>query len=461
MAIAVTRPLAAPRGLPPGPKGRFLIGSLLELGSDWFGFLRKAAQDYGDVVFFRFGHVPICLLTHPDGVEQVLVTNASNFVKSRAYRALSRILGNGLLTNEGEQWHQQRKLIQPAFRHESLVPYAKVMIEAADRTFAPWCDGETRDIHKDMMRATLEIVAGTLLGCDASEKAKTVSAALEVVANKFLNQASLAFLLPSGLPLPGALSLQRAIRVLDRIIYDIIRERRSSGQSKGDLLDTLLRARDQETGQMSDAQLRDELKTLFLAGHETTAITLSWTTYLLAQHPEVDAQLADELDTVLSGRPPTFEDLAKLRYTEMVIKESMRLYPPVWGFSRKAIRAFEVDGYQLPGRTNAFLMQWVTHRDPRFFPEPEKFDPSRWRDDPIRSGKIPRFAYFPFGGGPRVCVGAAFAMLEATLLLARISQRFRFAPVPDLPAEIRPSVTLRPKDGIKVVLKERSRARAN
>ena len=461
MAIAVTTPVATPRGLPPGPKGRFLIGSLLDLGSDWFGYLRKCEQDYGDVVFFRFGGVPICLLTHPDAVEQVLVTNSSNFVKSRAYRAISRILGKGLLTNEGEPWQRQRKLIQPAFRHESLVPYARVMVESADRVFGRWRDGETRDIHKDMMRATLEIVASTLLGCDASEKAKTVSAALEVVAEKFLNQASLAFLLPAGLPLPGALSLQRAIRVLDRIIYDVIRERRTSGQTRGDLLDTLLRAQDRETGQMSDAQLRDELMTLFLAGHETTAIALSWTTYLLAQHPEVDAQLAEELDTVLGGRAPAFEDLPKLRFTEMVIKESMRLYPPVWGFSRQALRAFEVDGYQLPAGTNAFMMQWVTQRDPRFFPEPEKFDPLRWREDPVRSGKIPRFAYFPFGGGPRVCVGAAFAMLEATLLLARISQRFRFSVAPGERAEIHPSVTLRPKRGIKLVLHRRNGTPAN
>lgn len=461
MAVSVTRLVAAPKGLPPGPKGKFLIGSLLDLGSDWFGYLEKCARDYGDVVFFRFGRAPICLLTHPDGIEQVLVTDAPNFVKSRGYRALTRILGNGLLTNEGDAWQRQRKLIQPAFRHESLVPYATVMIEAADRVFGSWRDGETRDIHKDMMRATLEIVARTLLGCDASEKAKTVGAAMEVVAEKFMNQASLAFLVPAGLPLPGTLSLQRAIGVLDGIIYDIIGERRASGRSDGDLLDTLLRAHDHESGQMSDRQLRDELMTLFLAGHETTAIALSWTVYLLAKDPEVAAQLEEQLEAVLASRAPGFEDVSKLRFTEMVIKESMRLYPPVWGFSRRALRPFEVSGYQLPVGTNVFLMPWVTHRDARFFPEPERFDPLRWREDPIRSGKIPRFAYFPFGGGPRVCVGASFAMLEATLLLARLTQRFRFGVPPGQAPEIRPSVTLRTKSGIKVVLHKRKSTVAN
>jgi len=282
-----------------------------------------------------------------------------------------------------------------------------------------------------------------------------------VVAEKFMNQASLAFLLPAGMPLPGTVSLQRAIGVLDRIIYDIIGERRASGRPGGDLLDTLLRTNDGESGQMSDRQLRDELMTLFLAGHETTAIALSWTVYLLAQHPEADAALAEELETVLGGRAPEFEDLTRLRFTEMVIKESMRLYPPVWGFSRRALGAFEIDGYRLPAGTNTFLMQWVTHRDARFFPDPLRFDPSRWREDPIRSGKIPRFAYFPFGGGPRVCVGASFAMLEATLLLARFAQRFRFSVPPGKPSQIQPSVTLRPQSGVKVMLHRRQRRMVN
>ena len=453
MASADTKFLRMPIRRPPGPKGRLLIGSLLELGTDWLGFLSKCAREYGDVVFFRFAHVPVVLLTHPEHIEQVLVANASYFSKSRGYRALERIAGKGLLTSEGEEWRRQRKLIQPAFRHDCLVPYAAAMVEGADRVLEAWHDGDVRDIHGDMMRTTLDIVARTLLGCDASNEAKTVADALEVVAEKFLEQASLAFLLPASLPLPSRLSLQRAVRRLDGIIYEIIRRRRASRRSTEDLLDTLLRAKDQDARHMSDAQLRDELKTLFLAGHETTAIALSWTFYLLAQHPEVDAQLAEELEAVLGNRPPGFDDVPRLRYTEMVIKESMRLYPPAWGMSRQANQPLQIAGYELAAGTTVFLVPWITHRDPRFFPESERFDPSRWRDDPIRTGKIPRFAYFPFGGGPRVCVGAAFAMLEATLLLARIAQRFRFAP--GQPTEIRATATLRPRQGIRVVLHER------
>ena len=455
MAAADTKFSRMPGQRPPGPKGRLLVGSLLELGTDWLEFLSKSAREYGDVVFFRFAHVPIVLLTHPDHIERVLVANASDFSKSRGYRALERIVGKGLLTSEGEEWRRQRKVIQPAFHHDCLVPYAAAMVEAADRVLEGWHDGDVRDIHRDMMGTTLDIVARTLLGCDASNRAKTVGAALEVVAERFLEQASLAFLLPASLPLPSRLSLQRAVRKLDGIVCEIIRSRHASGKSKPDLLDTLLRARDQDARHMSDAQLRDELKTLFLAGHETTAIALSWTLYLLAQHSEIDAQLAEELKAVLGNRAPGFDDVPRLRYTEMVIKESMRLYPPVWGMSRQANQPFQVAGYELAAGTTVFLVPWITHRDPRFFPEPERFDPSRWRDDPIRTGKMPRFAYFPFGGGPRVCVGAAFAMLEATLLLARMAQRFRFAT--SQPAEIRATATLRPKEGIRVVLHERRR----
>jgi cytochrome P450 len=447
-----------PLDRPPGPKGRLLVGSLLELGTDWLGFLSQCSREYGDVVFFRLAHVPIVLLTHPDHIEQVLVANAADFSKSRGYRALERIVGKGLLTSEGEQWRRQRKVIQPAFRHDCLVPYAAAMVGAADRVLQAWHDGDVRDIHGDMMRTTLDIVARTLLGCEASKEAKTVADALEVVAEKFLEQARLAFVLPARLPLPSRLSLKRAVRRLDEIIYEIIRRRRASGRSKEDLLDTLLQARDQEGCQLSDTQLRDELKTLFLAGHETTAIALSWTFYLLAQHPEIDAQLCEELEAVLGNRAPGFADVPRLRYTEMVIKESMRLYPPAWGMSRQAKQPFEVGGYQLAAGTTVFLVPWITHRDRRFFPEPERFDPFRWRDDPIRTGRIPRFAYFPFGGGPRVCVGAAFAMLEATLLLARIAQRFRFTT--GQPAEIQATVTLRPKQGVRVVLHERRHAAA-
>jgi cytochrome P450 len=258
-------------------------------------------------------------------------------------------------------------------------------------------------------------------------------------------------LFPFDIPVRFARREWRAIRELNEIIGNIIRERRASDQPREDLLEMLLRARDADNNPMSDAQLRDEVMTLFLAGHETTAIALSWACYLIAQNPHIEKKLAEELRAVLGDRVPAPEDLPRLRYTEMVFKEAMRLYPAVWGIGRRAVNACDLGGYRVPAASNIFILQWRTQRDPRFFPDPERFDPERWREDPVRSGKIPRFAYFPFGGGSRVCVGAAFAMMEATLLLAMIQQKYHLEVVPGHPIEVFASVTLRPKYGIRVI----------
>jgi cytochrome P450 len=274
--------------------------------------------------------------------------------------------------------------------------------------------------------------------------------------DRFVANASAALLFPFDIPVFFARREQRAIRELNKIIGGIIRERRSTDQPREDLLDMLLAARDADGEPMSDAQVRDEVMTLFLAGHETTALALSWACYLIAQDAHIEAMLAEELRTVLGDRVPVPGDLPRLRYTEMVLKEAMRLYPAVWGIGRKAVTDCELGGYRLPAGSNIFILQWRTQRDPRFFPDPERFDPERWRDDPVRSGKIPRFAYFPFGGGPRVCVGASFAMMEATLLLAMIQQKYHLELVPDHPIELFASVTLRPKYGIRVVTKRRT-----
>jgi cytochrome P450 len=427
----------------------------MAVSRDWLGFYAQCAREYGDVVRLRYFHVPICLVMHPRDIEYVLVTNAGNFTKSADYRALARVLGNGLLTNEGKAWQRQRGLIQPAFRRENILSYGSVMIRAAGRMLDCWKDGEQRNVHADMMAVTLEIVAQCLFGADVADATDRVGKAMEVVTERFMRDASLTLLLPFDLPDFLAPARRDATNDLDNIINGIIRERRTSRQSRGDLLDALLEARDAESQPMTDGQLRDEVMTLFLAGHETTAIALSWTCYLLGQHPEAEAKLVEELQAVLGDREPTLEDLPRLRYTEMVIKESMRLYPAVWGIGRRAIADCEIGGYHLAGGTNIFLFQALTQRDPRFFPNPESFDPERWREDPVRSGKIPRFAYFPFGGGPRVCVGAAFAMMEATLLLAMMQQRFHFELVAGHPVEPLPTVTLRPKHGILVNVRRR------
>jgi cytochrome P450 len=452
----VTTPSAATvRSLPPGPPGHFLVGNLPELVRDWAGFFERCARDYGDVVYVRFLKLPICLLTHPDHIESVLVTHQANFRKARDYRALGLVLGDGLLTAEGEEWRRQRRLIQPAFQRDQLARFADVVVDEAERMLAGWRGAEIRDAHAEMMRVTLGIVARTLFGADVSGETRRVGVALDVIMRQFNALAGLALLLPERFPLVGTPSLRREVRHLDRIVYGIIRERRASGHAADDLLGRLLRALDDSGRGMSDRQLRDEIMTLFLAGHETTALALSWTWLLLSQHPAVEARLAEELRAVLRERPPGMDDLDRLPYTAMVLKEALRLYPPVYAIGREALGAFDVGPYRLPARTTVFLAQWLTHRDPRLYEEPERFIPERWADDPIRRGRLPRFAYFPFGGGPRVCVGAGFAMMEATLLLATIARRFRLTLAPGHTVEVLPSVTLRPRNGVRVVLERR------
>ncbi len=446
----------APPGSVPGPKGRFLLGSLIEVSGDWLGFYSKCAEEYGDVVRVHLAHVPVYLLTHPRDIETVLATNAGNFTKSADYRALARVLGKGLLTSEGDFWKRQRSLIQPAFHRQSILAYGAVMTRAADRMLDSWQEKRERNIHQDLMRVTLEIVAQCLFGAEVADAAERVGKAMEVVTDRFITNASLAMLFRFDIPVLFARREWRAIRELNEIIGSIIRERSSSNQPREDLLDMLLRARDADGNPMSAGQVRDEAMTLFLAGHETTAIALSWACYLIAQNPHIEAKLTEELQAVLGGRVPTPEDLPRLRYTEMVLKETMRLYPAVWGIGRRALQDCEFGGYRVPTGSNIFILQWRTQRDPRFFPDPERFDPERWREDPVRSGKIPRFAYFPFGGGPRTCVGASFAMMEATLLLAMIQQRFHLETVTGHPIEIFASVTLRPKHGIRVIPQRRA-----
>lgn len=442
--------------LPPGPQSRFLVGNALELARDWMGFLSHCARQYGDAVFLRFFGAPICLLTHPEYIEYVLVTNQGNFMKSRDYRVLARVMGEGLLTAEGDVWRRQRKLVQPAFQHENIIGYGKTMVECAVRMMDGWNDGEARNIHAEMTHLTLEIVTRALFGASVLDRAADVAKGLQWMMEEFTWHANLSFVLPDFLPLPISFRLRRGIRLLDEVFYSIIRERRSSPGSSNDLLGTLLSMRHSDGRPVSDSELRDEMMTLLLAGHETTAVALSWTWYLLALHPEIEARLHNELDEVLHGRDPALADIPKLRYTDAVIKESMRLYPPAWGIGRKALADFDVGNFCLPAGTNIFMMQWITHRDARFFPEPELFKPERWQNESTQPGNLPRFAYFPFGGGPRKCIGASFATMEAVLLLAAIANRFRLRLAPDARVEILPSLTLRPRYGIKALLQKRN-----
>jgi len=432
-----------------------VLGSVFEPKGDTIRYLTSCAREYGDIVFFRFLGVPACYVSRPEYIESILVTQSNNFVKSKDYRAMRRVLGNGLLLSEGDFWRRQRKLIQPAFHQSRIAAYAEIMVGYAERMLASWSDGQALDIHEAMMRLTLGIVAKTLFDADVSHEAEDVDAALAVLMGKFLPQAGMALLLPTWIPLPTSRLLKRAVGRLDKVIYGIIEQRRVSGQMSGDLLSAFLQAQDDEGLGMTDRQLHDEIMTLFLAGHETTANVLSWTWLLLGQNPEVEQKLIEELTRVLGGRVPVPADLPQLVYTDAVLRESMRLYPPVWVIGRRALAAFRLGDYEIPADTNVLISQYLMHRDARYFPEPDRFDPDRWSAGDPRAAALPRFAYFPFGGGPRVCVGAGFAMMEAVLLLATIAQQFQIQIPPGEKISMQPSVTLRPRSGIPTELKRR------
>ena len=436
--------------LPPGPKGRFLIGHLPEINRDPLHYTLQYVREYGDVVRWQFGPFPAITVNHPDLVEQVLVTQARNFVKSSVYRRGLRILGNGLLTSEGEFWQRQRRLVQPAFHQERIAAYAQVMVDYANELLNQWQDGEIRDVHQDMMSLTSQIASKTLFDVDITEETEGVQAALNAVMD-FNAQLSNQYLVPAWVPTPSNLRYQRAIQQLDAIIYRIIEQRRANGKDTGDLLSMLLQIRDESDGtQMTNQQVRDEAMTLFLAGHETTANALTWLWFLLSQHPQVEAKLQEELKTVLGSRTPTVADIRQLHYTEAVVLEAMRLYPPVWGMSRVASQECRLGGYDVKAGTTVFVSQWAMHRDPRFYENPEVFDPARWADNRLK--KLPTFAYFPFGGGQHICIGKAFAMMEAVLLVATIAQKFRLTLQADHPVTPQPSLTLRPKYGMKMLL---------
>ncbi len=438
---------------PPGPKSRGIIGNFPMGSGDPLGLFTRWSREFGDIFHYRVLNRHIYFLNHPDLIKDVLVTYHQNFIKGEAVRFNRRIFGDGLVANEGASWAQQRRIIQPAFHRESIQSYANTMVAYTERMLEAWHDGETHDIHQDMMRLTLEIVAMALFSVEIASDGDRVSLAL----NTLMELTSGArMLLPARLrlvPTPGNVRYIRAIRQLDEIVYGLIRQRQATDRTYEDLLATLLQARYEDGGSMPNRQLRDEVMTLLLTGHETTAVSLSWTWYLLSQHPEVEQKLWSELQRVLNGRSPRMSDLPGLPYLERVIKESIRLYPPVWALVRNPAKECEIGGYRIPTGTTILMSQWVMHRDPRYYDEPERFNPDRWLD--ARSREAPKFAYFPFGGGPRTCIGASFATTEAALVLATIAQKYQVRVVPDWPIETIPTITLRPRYGIKVTVTRR------
>ncbi|SFS96959.1 cytochrome P450 [Halostagnicola kamekurae] len=436
---------------PPGPSGLPVLGADPAMVRDGLDFRTRIADEYGDVVHWDGIRGDMYQLNHPDDIEHVLVQNNQNYVKGESFqKILGPLTGNGILNSEGEEWRRNRHLVQPAFHPDRIEVYAEMMTDFTEDLCERWSDGERRLIHDDMMELTLRIVAKALLGADVEDRLEEISSAIDT----FLPATSSLpnVLLPEEVPLPSRRKMANARETLDDVVEDIIRERRADPGD--DVVSALLSAADDDGTSLSDEQIHDEIITLLTAGHETTAVSLTYTAYLLSQHPKVEQRLVAELEAVLGGRTPEMSDLSQLTYTEQVVKESMRLFPPVPAIVREAVSPDTVGGYEIPAGATVHLSQWVVHRDPRWYDDARTFRPERWTSEMER--ELPKLAYFPFAAGPRRCIGDRFAMLEARLLLATIYQRYHLELVSDRNLEVVPTVTSRPKDDVVMVAHERS-----
>ncbi|HWE01375.1 MAG TPA: cytochrome P450 [Tepidisphaeraceae bacterium] len=439
---------------PPGPRSWFPGGVVIPLRRDVLGYLTKVFGEYGDSVYFRAGPRDFYIFNHPDQIRDVLVTHDAAFIKGPALQRAKDTLGEGLLTSEGEFHRRQRRLAQPAFHPNRVATYGAMMAHIANRAADEWRDGQPMDLHAEMMKVTLRIVAKTLFDADVESDLEGIGRAMDVTVRMFTRTMT-----PWGpwlnrLPLPGNFRFKRSRQRLFDTIDRFIREHRESGD-RGDLLSVLIRARDTEgdDGPMSVSLLRDESNTIFTAGHETTANALTFALYLLARNPAAEKKLHAELDAALDGRPVTTQDVEKLQYCRMVIAEAMRLYPPAWAIGREVTQEVEIGGYKIPPRSVILVSQWTTHRDERWFPSPDEFDPSRWTDDARE--KRPRWSYYPFGGGSRQCIGESFAWMEAVLVLAAIAQKWRVDLVDPKPLQVLATITLRPRNGVPIILRAR------
>lgn len=438
---------------PPGPSWtrRVRFG----LRRNTLNFLCEIARDNGDVSHFRVGHWDYWFFTHPDAVRDVLVSQDDQFIKGPALRRAKDTLGEGLLTSEGDLHRRQRRLVQPVLHPNRVATYADVMVRFAAEASAGWGDGQEFDLHEQMMKLTLRIVAKTLFDADVATEVDAIGHAMDVSVGMFARAMSPWGPVLNFLPLPSNFRFRREWGRLMALIDRFVQERRQRDTGGDDLLSRLLRATDAESdgGAMTDRQLRDEAITLFTAGHETTANALTFTFYLLSQHPEVSQTLCEELKRVLNGRLPTVADVENLSYTRMVLSEAMRLYPPAWALGRESVAPCTIGGYSVPAGSVVLLSEWVTHRDPRWWPEPLRFDPLRFT--PENRAERPRWAYFPFGGGSRQCIGESFAWMEAILVLATLGQRWRIEHLGNEPPRLRPLITLRPAHPIRVRLASR------
>jgi cytochrome P450 len=430
----------------------------------WFAFrkfrpanpillFQHLAQEYGDIAHYKIGWHHIVFLNHPDYIREVLVVQNDNFVKERTVQRTKMLLGEGMITAEGAQHRTQRQVAQPAFHRQRIPEYANTMVQEAARLRDRWRDGEQRDIAIDMMHLTLNVVAQTLFATDLRQEVDELADAI----NRIMGLYNFLVMLPAAEWLvhvrpPGLAAFVRARKRIDRVVYRMIAAHRERGSHAGSLLDLMLAASPDQSA-ASEQSLRDQVITIFLAGYETVANALSWTWYLLSQNPDCECKFHDEVDRELQGRLPTFDNVPRLRYVEMVLAESMRLFPPAWAMGRYARADFQLGEYVLPAKTTVLISQFITHRDPRFFPDPLRFDPERFTlEAKARRSKL---TYFPFGAGVRQCIGESFAWMEGVLLLATIAQKWKLKLVPGHPVEPEPLITLRPKYGMRMHLEQR------
>jgi cytochrome P450 len=435
--------------LPPGPRPLPLIGNVLDLRRGQLGYLQRLEQIYGKMATIRIGNVPMVLLFRPEHVRYVLTENPRNFTSREVAEELRQLIGDGLLTIDGETHRQQRRLVQPAFHKKRVESYAGIVVQHTEEMLKDWLAGERIDVASAMQQLTMRIVAKCLFNVDLADQVDTLGRAFTGMIGNPISLIEGFLNLHINLPITAYGRRMAAKRTVDRFIYDLIARRRAEGGDAGDVLSMLLEAHD-EDGVLSDIQVRDHIMTFFAAGHETTANALTWTFHLLSQYPAEREKLLAELQTVLAGRAPTVDDLPNLPYTEWVLNESMRIYPPAWMLGRCAIQAFDLDGIHFPAGTIIIFSPWVIHRLPDIWTDPEVFRPERW--DPASEQKIVPWSYFPFGGGPRICIGMPFAQLEARLLLAAILQQYLPFTAPGFRAEPDPLITLRPKNGLQSIL---------
>lgn len=434
---------------PPGPRAQYPLQFVVDLARNKAGLFSSMAR-HGDVTEIRIALQRVVLLNHPDDIKTLLVTNQRNFVKGRGLETTKVFLGEGLLTSEGDFHLRQRRLAQPAFHRDRIAAYGQIMSDYAGRHAGRWHGGDMLDMNTEMMRLTLAIAGKTLFDVDVEHGARDIGVAIDMSMKMFTYSVLPLGMMLEYVPVPFVRRLHAARRRMDELIYGMIDERRTAGTDRGDLLSMLILAHDTEGdgSGMTDKQLRDEVVTLLAAGHETTAVALSWAWYLLSQHPDAERALHEEVDRVLAGRAPTAEDVPQLPYARMVFAEAMRLYPPAWIMERRALDDCEIGGYVIPRDTIVLASQYIVHRDPRWWPEPERFIPERWTPE-AQAGR-PKFAYFPFGAGTRICIGEPFAWMEGVLLLATIAQRWRFEHDPAHQVIPEPLVTLRPKYGMRM-----------